>query len=155
MPTDLTAVSSLPHSVNRCKEAVPGHHKLSMAAVWWWQFHLKGAIHQGRGCIAELQPQLGTCVAGAIVTDDIVQCSHTGRLYLSHLLPPCAGLHDQPGLIWYKSGDTVCVRVPRTASAYQWNLYNPCSKMPARQICKHVSTGARARSHQMHKGTDK
>ena len=87
--THLTAVSHLPLPVHRRQEAVLGDNKLSMAAVGRRQLYVKGAPLKRGTWVAQLQPQLGTCVAGAVITDDVVQGNDTGRLNLSHALTPC------------------------------------------------------------------
>lgn len=88
----LAAVSTLPHPVYRCEEAVLGNDKLSMAIGGRRQLHIKGAALQGRLGVTQPQCQPGTCVAGPIVADDIAQGYHMGRLYFPHAMPPAFGL---------------------------------------------------------------
>ena len=97
--THLTAVSHFPLPVYRRQEAVLGDNKLGVAAVGRGQLYVKGAPLKRGTRVAELQPQLGTCVAGAVIADDVVQGNDTGRLNLSHALAPCLCL---PNRSWVK-----------------------------------------------------
>lgn len=93
--TDLTAVSHCPLPVYRRQEAVLGDNKLGMATVGRRQLYVKGAPPKRGTRVAQLQPQLGACVAGAVITDDVVQSNDTGRLDLSHALTPCLCLANR------------------------------------------------------------
>ena len=95
--THLTAIPSLPLPVHRRQEAVSGDDKLSMAAVGRRQLNIKTpALQRGVGVI-QLQPQLSTCVAGAVVTDDVVDGSHTSWLNFPHALTPALCLQQGNG----------------------------------------------------------
>ncbi len=93
--THLTAVTHLPLPVHRRQEAVLGNHKLGMAAVGRRQLYVKGAPLKRGTWVAELQPELGACVAGAVIIDDVVQGNDMGRLNLSHALTPCLCLPNR------------------------------------------------------------
>ena len=69
-----------------------GNDKLGMAVGGRGQLHIKGAALQGRAGITQPQRQLGTCVAGPIVADDVAEGYHMGRLYFPHALAPAFSL---------------------------------------------------------------